>query len=233
MPVPLHAIAYPKSPSETTSLDPSQQFLLVLLHGWGANAADVVGMAAYLRPTDEPTALQMRFPDAPFPHAMPGGRMWYSLTEDFDFGQSPAGQPLQELTSSRTQLLEWLHGLEAESGIPLARTILAGFSQGGAMTLDVGTRLPLAGLMILSGYLHAPIEERADPWPPILLVHGRYDQVVPLLAAHQSRDRLQALGATVQYHELDMGHEIPLTVLNRMQAFISDTLISQKNSTEH
>ncbi|MEB3229996.1 MAG: esterase [Leptolyngbyaceae bacterium] len=228
--MPLRAIAYPKSPSIQSlpgeSLASSPPLLLVLLHGWGANAADVASMAPYLVPAENPNALQMLFPDAPFPHPMPGGRMWYGIPNDYIFGQPPAEPHQQELIASRTQLIEWLQKLGTEYGIPLSHTILAGFSQGGAMALDVGTGLPLAGLMILSGYLHDDLQGRPSPLCPVLLVHGRHDPVVPLTAAHQSRDRLQALGATVQYHELDMGHDIPLTVLELMQTFIGNCLKS-------
>ena len=219
------AIAFP-DPSQSTSTDPSEQILLVLLHGWGANAEDVASMAPYLLSNEAPSALKMLFPDGPFRHPMPGGRMWYDLPADYTFGARPDGQQPDDLLKSRALLMEWIQGLESETGIPLSRTILAGFSQGGAMTLDVGTRLPLAGLMILSGYLHEGLSDRPSPLPPILMVHGRQDPVVPIAAARQSRDCLTELGAHLDYHELDMGHDIPLTVLELMQTFIGSLLVS-------
>ena len=87
---------------------------------------------------------QFLFPDAPYSNSY-RGRMWYSLRN----------QDYQGLTASRQQLTDWLKSLESTTGVPLSRTILAGFSQGGAMTLDVGITLPLAGLVCLSGYLHS------------------------------------------------------------------------------
>ena len=225
LPVSFRAIAFP-DPSQSTSFEPSEKILLVLLHGWGANAEDVAAMAPYLRLSENPSALHMLFPDAPFRHPMPGGRMWYDLPVDYTFGGRPKGAQQDDLITSRTMLMEWLQGLEDQTGIPLSRTILAGFSQGGAMTLDVGPRLPLAGLMILSGYLHDDLRESARPLPPILLVHGLQDPVVPIAAARQTRDRLTALGAQLDYHELNMGHDIPLTVLELMQTFIGSPLVS-------
>lgn len=88
------------------------------------------------------------------------------------------------------------------------------------MTLDVGLQLPLAGLMVLSGYLHAPLPSGNQTYPPILIVHGRQDSVIPLRAAHQTRDRLLDLGATVEYHEFDMGHEVQPIVFSQMRSFM-------------
>jgi phospholipase/carboxylesterase len=70
--------------------------------------------------------------------------MWYDLErEDY-----------KGLAQSQEMLTEWLQSLENLTGIPLASTILCGFSQGGAMTLDVGLTLPLAGLICLSHRCH-------------------------------------------------------------------------------
>ncbi|NEQ96480.1 MAG: alpha/beta hydrolase [Cyanothece sp. SIO2G6] len=224
-------MTYPEFHPVDTLATP-HQLLLVLLHGFGANAEALAPMAAYLELTDQPNAMQMVFPDGPFPYPASGGRMWYDIPNNYGFGQPLLASQQQELLMSRTQLREWLHSLEGEFGIPLARTILAGFSQGGAMTLDVGMRLPLAGLMVLSGYSHDDFADCALPLPPILLVHGRFDRVVPLPVAHQSRDRLQAVGANVQYHELDIDHGIYLNVLELMQTFTRDILTSLEKDME-
>lgn len=97
------------------------------------------------------------------------------------------------------------------------------------MTFDVGLPLPLAGLMVLSGYLHGAVLPQS--YPPILMVHGRQDAVVPLSAAHSARDRLSSLGATIAYEEFDMGHEISPLVLNQMQTFIQTCLKSASETT--
>jgi len=117
-------------------------------------------------------------------------------------------------------LSEWLPSLEEQTGVPLAKTFLCGFSQGGAMALDVGLTLPLAGLCAMSGYLHAIPEVTASPIPPVLMVHGRQDQVVPIGAAQQAKEVLTALGVRIEYHEFEMGHEIPLPVLAELRKFI-------------
>ncbi|MCU0524096.1 MAG: dienelactone hydrolase family protein [Elainella sp. Prado103] len=192
-----------------------------MLHGWGANAADVAALSGYLNLPQ----LQFFFPNAPhpFPYS-PLGRMWYDLPPDYRFGDAPTQTQLDQLQQSRDRLVDYLKSLEATTGVPLDRTILAGFSQGGAMTLDVGLDLPLAALMVLSGYAHRPMVVSPDRSPPVLLVHGQIDQVVPLQAAHQAREQLLAQGTSVQYHELNMGHEIQPIVLKLMQSFIEETV---------
>jgi phospholipase/carboxylesterase len=204
----LSAIAYPNS------LPQQPVGLLVVLHGWGSNSEDLAGLAPLLRLEN----YQFLFPDAPFPHPdVPSGRMWYNL---YDMG-ARAG-----LEESRQQLIQWLQALETSTGVPLHKTVLAGFSQGGAMTLDVGSYLPLAGLISFSGYLH-PAEIRPLPTtalPPILIAHGRQDLVVPLSEALRAREQLTQAGARVEYHEYDMGHEIRPEVLNVAQSFIQSVM---------
>ena len=91
------------------------------------------------------------------------------------------------------------------------------------MTLDVGLSLPLAGLMILSGYQHGALNPGAKI-PPILMVHGKQDQVVPLAAAHRAKANLEQLGMSIDYHEFDMGHEISPLVLNEIYEFVQKIL---------
>jgi phospholipase/carboxylesterase len=150
-------------------------------------------------------------PDAPFSHPqVPGGKMWYDLErEDY-----------KGLAQSQELLTDWLRSLQKTTGIPLESTILTGFSQGGAMTLDVGLTVPLAGLVCMSGYLHRTPQDVEPPLPSVLIVHGRQDTVVPLSAAHRVRDYLMSLGTPMQYKEFDMGHEIQLDVLEVIREFI-------------
>lgn len=190
---------------------------IVMLHGWGANAQDVAFLCALVDLPD----VQFLLPDAPFPHPYSTvGKMWYDLSNanfQTDFTQQ------SDLQTSRKALTDWLNSLEQETGIPLDRTILGGFSQGGAMTLDVGLSLPLAGLMILSGYQHGALHPAAKN-PPILMVHGRQDQVVPLAAAHRAKANLEQVKASIDYREFDMGHEISPSVLNEIYTFVQKTL---------
>ena len=199
--------------------------LIVILHGWGASAQDVFALAPFIHLP----AYQLIFPDAPFPYPYAaGGRMWYDFPSNFNFQSTPEFRTREDLSTSRQLLIDLLKSLPETTGVPLSRTILGGFSQGGAMTLDVGLGLPLAGLMVLSGYLHAPIAHQQPPFPPILMVHGTRDQVVPLTAAQQSLRSLQTLGMSVRYQEFEMGHEIQPLVLEQVQSFVKELLPSNK-----
>ena len=182
--------------------------LVAILHGWGADARDLVPLASALNLPD----CQFIFPNAPFFHPqVPGGRAWYAL-ETGDY---------RRLSESRQYLEDWLLSLEAQTGVPLSQTALCGFSQGGAMVLDVGMGLPVAGISSLSGFLHGEPLVSEFPLPPVLMVHGKQDPVVPIQTARQARDELVALGAKVQYHEFDMGHEIPPPVVGLLQDFLA------------
>ncbi|MER3492579.1 MAG: serine esterase [Mastigocladus sp. ERB_26_2] len=192
--------------------------LIVALHGWGANAEDLASLAPFLNLPD----YQFLFPNAPFPHPYsPIGRAWYDLS---------AENMYEGLAESRQLLTDWLLSLESSTGVPLSRTILSGFSQGGAMTLDVGLRLPFAGLVVMSGYLHPGAVPDATSTttasPPVLIMHGRYDQVVPLRAALQAKETLESLGIPVQYYEFDMGHEIQLPMLELIRNFVTNTQVT-------
>jgi phospholipase/carboxylesterase len=179
----------------------------VILHGWGANAQDVASLVPLLNLPN----YQFLLPNAPFSHPqVPGGKMWYDL----------AREDYKGLALSQELLTDWIKSLESTTGISLESTILSGFSQGGAMTLDVGLNFPLAGLICLSGYLHQTPQNLNPPLPSVLIVHGRQDTVVPLSAAQKVRDYLLNQGAPMQYKEFDMGHEISPEVLEVVQDFI-------------
>ena len=212
-------------------------YLLIMLHGWGANYQDLAPLAQMLNLP----GFGCLFPNAPFPHPqVPGGRAWYDLENMPN---------CQQLTESRELLINWLSSLEATTGVPMQRTIMAGFSQGGAMTLDVGLTFPLLSLCSMSGYLHYEPEansitdtvargliintvEITRSYPsklsPALIIHGKQDPVVPIQAGRQAKEKLSAIGVDVQYHEFNMGHEIPLPVLEVLQNYI-DIFINKIN----
>ncbi len=165
---------------------------------------------------------QFLFPNAPYPYAYsPLGKAWYDLRQENMY---------DGLTESRQVLLDWLQSLETTTGVPLSRTILSGFSQGGAMTLDVGLQLPLAGLVSMSGYLHPGAgtnlpSQNSLSTPPVLIMHGREDEVVPLAAAVKAKEALESQGVVVHYQEFDMGHEIKPQMLKLFQNFVINALV--------
>ncbi|MEO1128068.1 MAG: dienelactone hydrolase family protein [Cyanobacteria bacterium J06639_16] len=201
--------------ARSTDTDSSADKLFIGLHGWGANAEDLAALSDYL----SLPGYHMIFPDGPFAHpAAPGGRMWYSFPLGYDFQMSRSFEQQADLQESRQKLRDWLTQITQEMAIPLEQVILAGFSQGGAMAMDVGLQFPLAGVLILSGYLHSP----PMPHPelgPVLMVHGRQDPVVPIQSAQQARDALAHQKVNLTYQEYDMGHEISPLVMQQINTF--------------
>jgi phospholipase/carboxylesterase len=192
-------------------------YRLVLLHGWGANAQDLSSLAPAL--TLE--SCEFCFPEAPFSHPYaPNGRMWYDLEHS-----DPGG-----LAQSRKLLIDWLQSLD-RSEVPLSQTILGGFSQGGAMALDVGLDLPLAGLAIFSGYLHPDLKANAAS-PRTCIIHGQSDTVVPIAAAQQTYQFLASRQVKVSYHDFAMGHEITDDALYQMRQFIAEQFELTENKRD-
>ncbi len=188
---------------------------IVVLHGWGANHDDLGELVPYFKLPE----YQFLFPNGTFDHEYSEtGKMWYSFTG--------AGQlndrSVTQLDTSREVLTTWIESLPASTGIPLDRTWIAGFSQGGAMTLEIGLDLPVAGLIVLSGYLHQNRAKPPQSAPPVLLLHGRQDNVVPIAAAQKSREILTQWGVDVQYQEFDMGHSIAPEVLDAVRGFVTN-----------
>jgi phospholipase/carboxylesterase len=180
---------------------------LVLLHGWGADADDLLDLGELLvGPETSVVALR-----APEPHPYGSGRQWYGL-EPIDWSALPAAR---EALRQRLQAL-------AES-VALEHTVLLGFSQGGAMALDVGSRLPLAGIVSCSGYPHEGWQPSATAGP-VLLSHGHDDPVVPFAASEEVQRRLEAAGAAVQMHPFSGGHSIDPALLPTIASFIRQQL---------
>jgi phospholipase/carboxylesterase len=192
---------------------PNPTVSVIWLHGLGADGSDFVPIVSELDLRGCPP-IRFVFPHAPtMPVTINNGyvmRAWYDILEmDLARREDEAG-----LRKSQS-LVEQLIAQEKARGIPANRIILAGFSQGCAMTLQTGLRHPekLAGLLGLSGYLpiHATVpNERhsANHDTPIFLAHGKDDPIVPIESAEKSRDMLRKLGYQVEWHEYMMPHSV-------------------------
>lgn len=184
---------------------------LVLLHGWGADADDLLDLGDLLA-GPRMGVVALRAPEA---HPCGSGRQWYSL-QPIDWGRLPA---------ARRALQERLSALA--SSVPLERTVMLGFSQGGAMALDVGSGLPLAGIVACSGYPHEgwqPEQGEGRALPPVLLSHGREDPVVPFAASETALARLREAGAQARLLPFRGGHTIDQAVLPEIAAFVGACL---------
>jgi len=201
-----------KNQLETIEIEtgPSPRAAVIWLHGLGADGHDFEPIVPELR---LPTAPVVRFvfPHAPLqPVTINGGaimRAWYDVTPD---GQQDAAG----VRASQGRV-EALVARERARGIAAGSIVLAGFSQGGAMTLQAGLRHPerLAGLLALSAYLPLPESvqdeiSQANRDVPIFMAHGTQDPIIPLSWAKRSRDRLAALGYAVEWREYPMPHSV-------------------------
>jgi phospholipase/carboxylesterase len=182
---------------------------VVWLHGLGADGHDFVPIVPELR---LPPTVRFIFPHAAVrPVAINNGmrmRAWYDITPDMR-RQDAAG-----IAESARIVQGWLER-EIAGGVPADRIVLAGFSQGGAITLHTGLRYPhkLAGLLALSTYvpLAEAFAKEARPErkdTPILMCHGQQDGMLPLQLGAWSRDLLKARGFDVQWREYPMQHQV-------------------------
>ena len=206
----LQVITIPAQPSPA-------EYAIVVLHGWGGTAEDAAQFTGMLKLSRTIRLM----PKGLFQHPYnPAAQMWYDIPniERFDFKVDLSDR--SDLQRSRQVLRDWITSLPEQTGVPLNRTILGGFSQGGAMTIEVGLELPLAGLMSMSGYAHRPIPAITNA-PKLLMTHGTADNVVPIAASRATKDALIKAGVEVESYEFPgMGHEISWAVIERMQTFI-------------
>jgi phospholipase/carboxylesterase len=201
---------------EAIELDsaPNPRASIIILHGLGADGNDFVPVAHEL---DLAAVGPVRFvfPHAPTrPVTINGGyvmRAWYDILGLDSHQQREDEAGLRESQA----LVEGLIAKEKARGVPARRIVLAGFSQGCAMTLMTGLRHDerLAGLVGLSGYLPLAAKAEAERHganreTPVFLAHGSADPVIPIVRARQSRDALMAMGHPVEWHEYPMPHSV-------------------------
>lgn len=216
---------------ETIDIDtaPNPGVAIIWMHGLGADANDFVPMVRELDLSGLP-AIRFVFPNAGMiPVTVNNGyimRAWYDI-RNADLGRR---EDEDGLRASQLQI-EALIEREKARGIPASSIILAGFSQGCAMTLQTGLRHPerLAGLMCLSGYVPladkvAAERSEASLETPVFMVHGSHDGVIPVSRAVASRDLLQSLGYQVEWHEYPMQHSLCAEEVEHVSAWLKKVL---------
>ncbi len=202
---------------------------VIVLHGLGADGTDFLSFADELD-LSAVGPVRWVFPRAPvIPVTINGGhrmRAWYDiLGTDLVRREDEGG--LRASFAAVHALLD----REVARGVPAHRIVLAGFSQGCAITLGAGLRYGqrLAGLAGMSGYLPlAPTTaaERTDAnmLAPVFLAHGQRDGVVPLARGAASRDALQGLGMDVQWHDYPMEHSVCLEEVRDLERWLQRVL---------
>jgi phospholipase/carboxylesterase len=207
--------------------------VVVLLHGFGARGDDLAGLQRVL---DVPREVRFVFPEAPL--APPefagfGGRAWWMIDTAALQQAALSGRARDRsnetppgMAEAHARVTALLDALERELGACGDRLVLGGFSQGAMLSCDVALRSErrLAGLVLLSTTLLS----KRDWLPrmparkalPILQTHGRQDPLLPFARATELRDAFRAAGCSVDWHEFNGGHEVPMDVIQALGRFI-------------
>ncbi len=202
--------------------------LVIFLHGYGADAEDLIGLADPLAPHLPNT--RFLAPNAPeVCRNNPMGYQWFPIPW---LDGTPEAVALASARKSYALLGDWL-GSIARSGIGADRTVLFGFSQGTMMALQVGLRRPdqLAGIVGFSGRLLQPelLSREIVTRPPVLLVHGDADPVVPFSHLAEASAALTAAGVDTRTHvSRGVGHGIAPDGLGLALSFIQGCLATPR-----
>lgn len=199
--------------------------VVVFLHGYGANGADLLSLS---EPLGEhlPDTLFLA-PDGPEACSSGGfGRQWFPIPR-FD-GSSEAARDASVAQSAR-DIDAFLDGVLASEGLAPERLALAGFSQGSMMSLQVAPRraAPIAGVVAFSGRLleGEKLAAEARSKPPVLLLHGDQDPVVPFSSMAEAGEALVAAGFETYAHvERGTGHTIAPDGLGVALSFLKERL---------
>lgn len=204
----------------------------ILMHGFGAPGDDLVGLAPYL---DAP--VRFVFPEAPLELGGLYGdsRAWWlldlaRLERELASGRAHdrSGEVPDGLAAARDHVVRLVDQVKARFSIDESQLVLGGFSQGAMVALDVALHLDKAprALVLMSGTLLA--ESIWQPrlarlaGVPVLMSHGRHDQLLPFAAAEDLRDRLKAAGAAVDWVPFAGGHEIPPIVVDAAKSLLRE-----------
>jgi len=198
---------------------------ILLLHGWGASAHDLIGLAPILHGgraivlcPQGPVALQTG------PNMV--GYGWFPLSQ---------GRPPDPTAIRMAQGLIEIFIDDACERYPVDRSklVLAGFSQGGFMAYQIALSDPAryAGLLALSSWLPSELAEQITPQPahaalPTLVIHGSKDPMIPIERAYASRDALLRLKVPTVFREYEMGHEIRPEALREIVGWLEQKVLS-------
>jgi len=191
--------------------------LVILIHGYGSNGEDLISLARMIQPSLPGAAFVA--PNAPsqLPQ-MAAAYQWWPI-QTFSMAERSAGA-----ATAAPGLDEFITAELEAAGLPSSRLLLVGFSQGTMMALHVGLRRPeaVAGIVGISGMLIAPerLPAEIQSRPPVLLIHGTQDDVVPFRSMELAETALTAAGITVDTHvSPGVGHSIAQDGLAAATAF--------------
>ena len=195
--------------------------LLVLLHGYGSNEADLFGLAPYL--DERFLIVSARGPI----ELSPGAYAWFHIT----FGGVGFGVDQDEARQSCRTIIQFIDEAVRAYDADPQRVFLAGFSQGASMSLSVLMAAPekVAGVAAMSGFLLPANEDEPAlgarlAGKPVLLVHGDDDDIVPVLLGRRARDTLSTLPVDLTYREYAMRHQVTDESLDDVSQWLSQLI---------
>jgi phospholipase/carboxylesterase len=198
---------------------------LLTLHGWGASALDLIGLAPYLCAGK----FLMLCPQGPLHVPLGGagvGYGWFPLTMG-------GLLDLRAILAAREELRTFLHAAMTRYPIDSKRLAILGFSQGGVMAYSLGLGEPerFAALVALSSWLPQALLSELPDVPateqlPVLVQHGSRDELVDVGRARQSVETLRDLRVPITYREYDMGHELNARSLSDLSAWLQEKVLS-------
>jgi phospholipase/carboxylesterase len=198
---------------------------LLALHGWGANALDLLGVAPHLCGG----TFLVLCPQGPLPVPLGGmgiGYGWFPITMG-------GMMDLRAVLAARGELRTFLNEALKRYPIDEKKIAVLGFSQGGVMaySLALGEPERFAALAVLSSWLPQDLLTELPDVPaseqlPVLIQHGSRDELVDVSRARQSVERLRSLRIPITYREYEMGHEISARSLNDLSTWLQEKVLS-------
>ena len=200
---------------------------IIWLHGLGSDGHDFESIVPELK-LPESLKLKFVFPHAPVkPVSINGGlqmRAWYDIYSP-DLSAQPDKDGIDESIKQVNELIDD----QISEGINSDRIILAGFSQGGVIALQLGLSRDssLSGVIALSCYiaLENCIKPSAENMPKIFLAHGLYDDVVPFQRGDKAKELIISKGYSPEFHQYPMGHSLHPEEIQHISQFIQSTLL--------
>ncbi len=198
---------------------------LLTLHGWGANAFDLLGLAPYLCGGK----FLILCPQGPIQVPIGGSAVGYGW-----FPLSMGGSlDVKSVARARELVQSFLDDAQGRYPIDGKKLAVVGFSQGGVMAYSLGLGEPdrFAGLAALSSWLPRDLLNILPDVPateqlPVLVQHGSKDQAIDVGRARQSVETLRDLRVPVTYKEYDMGHELNANSLSDLSSWLEDKVLS-------
>ncbi|BCN94132.1 phospholipase/carboxylesterase [Thiomicrorhabdus immobilis] len=201
---------------------------VIWLHGLGADGHDFENILPQLGlPNDH--AIRFVFPHAPVqPVTVNGGMMmrsWYDILS-MDIADRVDINGVEQSANVVNDLI----AEQISQGIPAQKIVLAGFSQGGLVVLHAGLNCDenLAGILALSTYYPEPCFNESslrNHALPIFMAHGRYDQVIPLSVAEDSKAFLESKDFSVDWHSYPMEHSVCMQEVEQISAWLQTRLL--------